>query len=168
MSITADFIPTRDGRAYSELPKGMSFWWADMQVTGDGTGGSASVTCSFNAQLDNVWMPYVSVDHFGYVTHTAAVAAAGRLFAQAAEWERTLEVAGGYPISVIKGQVVEAATTLQANDADMAPYYLGKAVQPTAARLFVNFDNIDTAVYLVRIGGMFSDKPFVSQNYWRS
>lgn len=165
MAVSADFRPIFDGRRYTELPGGLRPWWSVMSDIGDGTGGGMTLTTSFNQALDEAFMPYISVDYFAFFCTVAAMTNM-RMFAQASEWERTRD-GNAYMGPVVTPVAVETSVILQ-GQAHFYPIYVGRAINGTAARIFVTGNNIDTSAVVCRIGGFAADFPFVAQQQWRS
>lgn len=164
MTISAVMIgPVADGRRYRELPRGVSRWTCTGTATGTAT-SRVLFNVDFNPQSSPSFQRYVSLDHVGLFTETAALVTLGVRILQALDqWEDA-------PINVSVGKfemaVLAAATDMGGEFT--TPKYLGRVVGVQLGRLQVVAQEILNTAYYFTASGFISDKPFLAPYFWRS
>jgi len=158
MSVSADSRPKYDGRDYPQLPPGQQPWFAEGAITGDASGGEVTQTISFNIDLSDSYMPYLSIDAFSFFSYQATLTGAVRVFGQSSEWER----AGIATHFDVIAPTYAESSTLGVGVSSAPPLYLGRAIKGKAARLYLVAANVNACSIYYHFSGLASDAPFVA------
>lgn len=165
VALTKEVNAKIDGRDYGQLPKGVSRWTAQMPTATGTETGTATFHINFNPDSNVDFQPYVSLSELTMNCGGAAlvIKACQVLSEGSDEWEdyslaRSLEAFNMRNHRV----AVDYAGHLH-----QGPYYLGRAVKGTQARIKVFIQEISLTTYIISASGLISDKSFLPvYNLW--
>jgi hypothetical protein len=142
-------------RSFPQLPKGMMPFIGGGTVTGNATGGTASVFFNFNPQSLDSWMPYVAINQFS-IGGATADPLNWVLFTGPDDFEDS-------PLNVNRQiSVVDPVPTSPNvyNGTDNGTQYMGRIIKGSAGQLIARGSNVNTSVVDVYITGWWSYDPF--------
>lgn len=159
VALTGNTDAKIDGRKYSQLPKGMSRWSAQMPTETGSETGTATFHINFNPNSNVDFQRYVSLHlltmNCGGV---ALVIKSCQVLSEPDEWEdypvvRSLEAFNMR--NVIK-------STDYAGHTHQGPFYLGRSIKGSQARIKIVMQEINLTTYVISASGLISDKPFIA------
>lgn len=156
--------PLIDGRIYPELPDGIKRWNSKAASV-----GAATSTMSFQLKFNNGdsegFQPYVSINHIGIQTSSAALTKFGcAIWQQNTDWEDSQGLT--LPLGGI--QMIEGAVASQYIGQWVTPYYLGRVEKGTTGQINIQLQEILSTDYNIVCSGLISDRPFLAPNFWRA
>ncbi len=150
---------------YPQLPADVRPWKANGSVTGDATGGAATIPFDFTPGATRSFTGFLTITRC--VVQDTVVNDGNSWIAQAnaSSWEDSIGGVGAFGptlVPVTTGAVLDLA---QASSTQL--WYPGRIATGQTGRITWFTDNVDTKASFLQMSGLLSDNPIIPMNDWR-